>query len=135
MTNQKTEQKINIETNANDESMYIKNKKIGSYKTFLKEKYRPPSKGGNTSALHAHIIEIDGETYSFLALGSQQWIYASDTVSFKFEINSGYKNIIPDSIITIDKNGQPVSRGNRGYKPTLRTADARMPASRREQRD
>jgi hypothetical protein len=115
--------------------MKIENKNISDYKSYLKENYRPPSKGGNTSALHSHVIEIEGETYSFLAPGSQQWVFKTDTVSFGFEINSGYKNIITESIVTIDRKGQTVVRGNRGYKQTLRTVQTRMPASKREQRD
>lgn len=34
----------------------IKDAKIDEYFTDLKEKSRPPSKGGNTKALHAHYI-------------------------------------------------------------------------------
>lgn len=115
--------------------MKIENKKISDYKLYLKENYRPPNKGGNTTALHSHVIEIEGESYSFLALGSQQWIFKNDKVSFSFKINAGYKNIITESIVTIDRKGQNVVRGNRGYKQTLRTAQTRMPASKREQRD
>lgn len=115
--------------------MRIENKKISDYKLYLQENSRPPSKGGNTNALHSHVIEIDGEKYSFLGLGSQQWVFKADTVSFSFEINAGYKNIITESIVTIDRNGKKVVRGNRGYKQTLRTAKTRMPASKRDQRD
>lgn len=113
----------------------VTNKKIDDYKVFLREKYRPPSKGGNTSALHSHVLYIDGEKYSFLALGSQQWVYKSDTVSFKFEIKNDYKNILRETLVVIDSSGNHVLRGNRGYKTQLRTSDARMPVSRREQRD
>ena len=115
--------------------MKIENKKINDYKLKLQENYRPPSKGGNTNALHSHRIEIEGVTYSFLALGSQQWVFKTDKVSFSFEFNSGYKNIKTESIVTIDRKGQTVVRGNRGYKQTLRTAPTRMPTSKREQRD
>jgi len=112
----------------------IEGKKINAYEKYLRENSRPPSKGGNTKALHSHILEIDGENYSFLALGSQQWVFKSDTVSFEYEVNDGYKNIDKETIVTIDRNGQPIIRGNRGFKPKLRTADSREPASRREQR-
>lgn len=115
--------------------MRIESKKISDYRMYLKENYRPPSKGGNTSALHSHVIEIEDETYSFFALGSQQWVFKSDKVSFAFEINSSYKNIITESIITINLNGQAIIRGNRNYKHTPRTATTRMPVSKREQRD
>ena len=110
----------------------ILNKKIQNYSVFLKEKSRPPSKGGNTKALHAHYVTIDDCTYSFLALGSQQWIYKSDIVSFEFEESGKYKNIVKETIITIDKNGKEIVRGNRGFKQQLRTADVRLPGSRRE---
>lgn len=109
------------------DKLRVENKKITSYSLFLKEPSRPPSRGGNTKALHSHILEIEGEKYSFLALGSQQWVFKSDSVSFDYEINNGYKNIIKESIITINRSGKAVTRGNRGFKPQLRTAPARQP--------
>lgn len=105
------------------------------YRLFLVEKHRPPSRGGNTGALHAHVLFIEGERYSFLALGSQQWAYKSDTVSFAYELKDGYKNVVRDTFVAVSKSGVPVVRGDRGFKVKLRTADSRMPASRREQRE
>jgi hypothetical protein len=113
----------------------ISGKTIESYRVVLREKYRPPSRGGNTRALHAHVLRVENEEYSFLALGSQQWVHKGDLVSFQFEVKNGYKNILKDTLVTIDSGGRPVVRGNRGFKKRLRTADARLPASRREQRD
>ncbi len=113
----------------------VENKKITSYGKFLKEPSRPPSRGGNTSALHSHVLEIEGETYSFLALGSQQWVFKSDTVSFEYEINDGYKKVLIQTLTTIDAIGKPVTRGNRGWKAKLRTAQTRLPSSKSEQRD
>lgn len=125
--------------NSHDDAMLrgrIENKRIEHYKKYLTEPYRPPSKGGNTSARHAHVLIIDGEKYSFLALGSQQWAYKSDTVSFEYEITKeGYRNIIKETFVARTKDGVEVVRGNRGFKPRLRTAKTRMPASRREWRD
>ena len=113
----------------------VEGKQITAYSKFLVERSRPPSKGGNATALHSHVLEIDGEKYSFLALGSQQWVFKSDTVSFEYEIRDGYKNIAVETIITLDRHGNTIVRGNRGFKSTLRTAITRMPGSRREQRD
>lgn len=113
----------------------IKDAKIDEYFTDLKEKSRPPSKGGNTKALHAHYIRIDGKTYSFLAFGSKQWVYKTDRVSFEFEMNGEYRNIHRESIRTTDSNGNVVIRGLRGFSKKLRTADTRLPGSRRECRD
>jgi hypothetical protein len=113
-------------------TLKIENRKIERYTKYLNEKSRPPSKGGNTGALHSHILIIDNEKYSFLALGSQQWVFKSDTVSFEYEIKGQYKNIVTGTLVTIDEDGNEVIRGNRGYKSRLRTADTRMPASRRE---
>lgn len=112
--------------------MQINNANIESYQKSLNEKSRPPSRGGNTNALHSHVLYIDGEKYSFLALGSQQWVFKSDLVSFEYELNGTYKNIIKDTLVTTDKSGNEVLRGNRGFKKQLRTADTRMPVSRRE---
>ncbi|MCY1451203.1 hypothetical protein D9M71_680580 [compost metagenome] len=113
----------------------VEGKKISGYKFYLLEEYRPPSRGGNTSALHSHIFEIDGEKYSFQALGSQQWIYKSDTVYFEYEINGTYKNVKKETIVTLDKSGKKVERGNRDVKKKLRTAKSKLPTSKREQRD
>ena len=110
-------------------------KKITSYDKYLTEKSRPPSKGGNGKARHSHVITIEGERYSFIAFDSKQWVFKTDTVSFEYEVNDGYKNIIPETIVTTDKDGKPVVRGNRGYKKKLRTADTRLPGSRRESKD
>lgn len=108
---------------------------ITDYSMFLKEKSRPPSKGGNTKALHSHVLTIDGERYSFLAVGSQQWVYKLDTVSFEYEVNNGYKNVLKETLKTVDVSGKVVVRGDRGFKKKLRTADTRLPGSRRERRD
>lgn len=113
----------------------VEHKQINAYKKYLVENSRPPSKGGNTAALHSHVLEIDGEKYSFLALGSQQWVFKSDTVSFEYELKDGYKNIALETIATMDSHGKHVVRGNRGFKSKLRTTVTRMPTSRREQRN
>ena len=113
----------------------IQNATVDTYRTTLREPYRPPSRGGNTRALHAHYLTIDGETYSFLALGSRRWVFNGDRVSFEYDVNGPYRNIDRQTIQTIDAKGRPVVRGDRGFKPTLRTAVARLPASRREARD
>lgn len=113
----------------------IEHKQITAYGKFLVEHSRPPSKGGNTGALHSHVLEIDGDKFSFLALGSQQWVFKSDTVSFEYELRDGYKNIALETIVTRDRHGQLVVRGNRGFKSKLRTVSTRMPGSRRQQRD
>lgn len=113
----------------------IENARIENYRLALIEHHRPPSRGGNTSALHRHYIRINGETYSFLALGSQQWVFKSDRVSFDYEDIAVYKTILKATLRTIDTHGHHVVRGNRGFKPTLRSASSRLPASRREARD
>lgn len=113
----------------------VESKHFEKYGLFLVEKYRPPSRGGNTNALHSHTLTIEGERYGFLALGSQQWAYKYDTVSFEYEVKDGYKNILIDTFVAISKSGSPIIRGNRGFKHTLRKADTKMPASHSEQRD
>jgi hypothetical protein len=114
----------------------IENAKVQKYQAFLQDKSRPPSKGGNTQARHLHVITIDGLTYSFRAAGGRKWVFSSDTVSFDWEWDASqkYRNIAPASVRTVDKKGNSVSRGDFDWKP-LRTADARLPGSRREQRD
>lgn len=114
----------------------MKNARRSSYQTILIEPHRPPSKGGNTRAWHSHVLVVDGVRYSFLAIGARRWVYAGDTVSFewKWDATKKYRNIRSDSIKVRDKNGAVIERGLRGDKP-IRTAEARMPVSRREMRD
>jgi hypothetical protein len=116
--------------------MRVERATVEQYRTFLKDKHRPPSKGGNTRAWHLHVLKIAGETYSFLALGARKWVFAGDTITFDWEWDqsSKYRNIVQDSMTTWDKNGKPVARGDRGSKP-WRIAETRLPVSRREWRD
>jgi hypothetical protein len=116
------------------ERQTVERSAITDYKTTLREPSRPPSKGGNTGALHGHALNVDGIWYSFLALGAQKWVFASDTVTFDWawDPSQKYRNIVRESIQVWDKNGSPVVRGNRGSKPKLRTAQTRLPARRSE---
>jgi hypothetical protein len=111
----------------------VQEAKINNYTTLLLEPSRSPSKGGNRRAWHSHRITIDGQHYSWRALGFRQWIYKSDTVSFEWEFDATekYRNADPDSIRVIDKTGHKVVRGERGTK-AWRTATQRAPVSRRE---
>lgn len=106
------------------------------YGAYLKDKSRPPSRGGNTRAWHQHVLTIGGERYSFLALGARKWVFAGDTVSFDWEFDSSgkYRNVVLETFVTLDRNGKRCVRGDRGAK-RWRTAETRLPASRREQRD
>lgn len=112
----------------------VENVQFEKYEKFLNEPSRPPSRGGNTNALHSHVLSIGGEKYSFLTLGSQQWAFKSDTISFEYEVRGSYKNIIKETFTVKTQAGEPIVRGNHGFRPTLRTANSRLPASKREQR-
>lgn len=113
----------------------VENATVHTYSSKLFEHYRPPSKGGNTRALHTHLLLIGGKTYSFFALGTKQWVFSGDTVSFNYLTTAkGFHNVLRDSILTRDKNGELVERGLRGRKRVLRTAPTRLPGSRRESR-
>jgi hypothetical protein len=115
--------------------MKIENAKTEKYTSSLLEESRPPSKGGNTEALYMHFVTINNITFSFKALGTKQWIFKEDTVSFEYENNGEYKNIIHKTLETINKKGEIVVRGIRGEKNKLRTAKTRMPVSRKEMRN
>jgi hypothetical protein len=114
----------------------VENASIDRYDTYLQDKHRPPSRGGNGRAWHSHVIRIGENTYSFLGLGFRKWVYLSDSVSFawSWDRTQRYRNIDPDSIAARDRHGNPVTRGHRGTKP-WRTATTRAPVSRREWRD
>lgn len=100
----------------------ITDAQIDAYNIYLHEPHRPPSRGGNTGALHQHVIHIAGERYSFMALGSQRWVFKSDRVSFDYEFNGPYRNILKNTLMTVDAHGKPIVRGNRGFKRQLRTS-------------
>lgn len=120
----------------NEQRFTIVDATCDDYQAYLQEPHRAPSRGGNTSALHSHVLVIAGEKYSFLARGSKKWVYKSDRVSFEYIIKDGkYRNIVKSTVETIDKDGIAVVRGDRTWKQTLRSTPSRMPASRREQRD
>ncbi|WP_454888316.1 hypothetical protein [Sphingobium herbicidovorans] len=126
-----------IEETSQAEHQTVERTAIADYRATLREPSRPPSKGGNTGALHGHALNIGGVWYNFLALGAQKWVFASDTVAFDWAWDSlqNYRNIVRDSIRVWDRNGSPVIRGNRGSKPKLRTAQTRLPARRKEWKD
>lgn len=111
----------------------IEDQPVETYHAVLKENSRPPSKGGNTRAWHQHTLVIGGERYSFLGLGAKKWVFAGDTVSFEWDWDSlkRYRNIDPDSVVTRNKHGETVVRGERGAKK-WRTAVTRPPGRRSE---
>jgi hypothetical protein len=114
----------------------VEDTSVDAYTTVLKEPSRPPSQGGNTRALHLHGLNIGGHAYTFFALGTKKWVFKGDTVSFSYRLVDGqHRNVVRDSIQVRDAKGALVVRGDRGRKTKLRTAPARMPVSRREQRD
>ena len=113
----------------------IEQASVDSYHTVLREPHRPPSRGGITSALHSHYLTIQGEIYSFASLGSRKWVHKSDAVSFDYEVAGRYKNIVKETLRTTDAKGRKVMRGDRRFKRTLRTAQSRLPVSRREALD
>ncbi len=93
------------------------------YTSILFEHSRPPSRGGNTSALHLHRMKIDGEWYTFFSRGSKKLVFKNDTVSFRYILTpEGYRNVIKHTIVTHDAKGARQYRGDRRYKKTLRTA-------------
>ena len=61
----------------------VENVIVSLYQKSATDKYRPPSKGGNTRAWHTHSLTINRERDSFRALGARQWVYSGDTVSMR----------------------------------------------------
>jgi len=114
----------------------IEQAEVEHYGVYLKDKGRPPSRGGNRRAWHQHVLTIGGEKYSFLAAWSGKLVYKGETASFDWEWDESrtYRNVKLASIVSWTKAGEPVRRGERGSKP-WRTADNRMPARRSEWKD
>jgi hypothetical protein len=113
----------NSDSPEEEDDFIIEDAIVDRYSVYLKEPYRPPSKGGNTTALHCHVIVVKGEEYTFLARGSKKWVYANETVTFAYRIKDGkYKNIVKESLFSCNSKGEVFTRGDRSYKKTLRTS-------------
>jgi len=109
---------------------------VDYYSVYLKDKSRPPSRGGNRRAWHQHVLTIAGERYSFLATWSGKFVYQGEMVSFDWDWheNRHYRNIDVRSVIAWKPNGKQILRGERGGKP-WRTAKTRPPERRSEWKD
>lgn len=113
--------------------MRLERVEVEHYVIYLKDKSRPPSRGGNRRAWHQHVLTIAGERYSFLATWSGKFVYHGETVNFdwEWEENRRYRNIDATSVIAWKPNGEEVLRGERGGK-SWRTANTRPPGRRSE---
>src|SRR5712691_1374834 len=89
------------------ERMRVANAVYESYDTHLAEKSRTPSRGGNSGALHRHVLIIDGDEYSFFAAHSGKFVYKGETVSFtwKWDPSQKYRNIDRNSVIAWGVDG------------------------------
>lgn len=116
--------------------MRVEKAQVEHYGVYLKDKSRPPSRGGNKRAWHQHVLTIGGERFSFLAAWSGKFVYRGETVSFEWEWDEDrrYRNIDVTSVVAHKQSGEDVARGERGSK-TWRTADTRLPARRSEWKD
>ena len=100
----------------------INGAKVTDYKPSLMEANRPPSRGGNTKALHIHRMLIDEKWYSFFALGSKKFVFKADTVKFSYvKTPEGFLNVVKNTIVTKDAKGKTVHRGDRRFKKQLRS--------------
>jgi hypothetical protein len=114
----------------------VERAEVEHYGVYLKDKSRPPSRGGNSRAWHQHVLTIGGERYSFLAAWSGKFVYKGETVSFDWDWDEDkrYRNVEISSVFAVRANGEEVVRGDRGSK-AWRTADNRLPARRSEWKD
>ena len=111
----------------------LENVQVTDYKTFLYEHSRPPSRGGNTSAIHTHSFRVGDRKFGFFARGSKKFIFAKDLASFDYyETDEGYLNVLRWTIICRDAKGKRVIRGDRRLKEKLRSAPTRLPGPRRD---
>lgn len=124
---------IHLNDVAGKEIFLISGAKAENYAVRLVEFARPPSKGGNGSALHSHSFDVAGERYYFYALGRGQWVYKTDLVSFTYYIDTnGLRKVRKQTLRTVDGKGKAVKRGNRGFKNQLRTSPGKVPGRRRD---
>lgn len=116
-----------------DGSMRIEKAKVETYGAYLKDKSRPPSRGGNKRAWHQHVMTISGEKYSFLAPWSGKFVFKGETVSFDWDWDESgkYRNADVDTVVAWTPDGKQMRRGERGNK-VWRTAATRPPGRRSE---
>lgn len=116
--------------------MRVEQAEVEHYRAYLKDKYRPPSKGGNAGAWHQHVLRIGGENYSFLAAHAGKFVFKGETVSFDWDWDETkrFRNVVVDSVVAHRRDGSPVVRGSRGGK-AWRIAETRLPARRSEWKD
>lgn len=116
--------------------MRLEEAEVEHYGVYLKDKPRPPSRGGNSRAWHQHVLTINGDKYSFLAPWSGKLVYKGETVSLDWEWDATgqYRNVDRVSVVAISKGGRQIWRGERGDK-RWRTADTRLPGRRSEWED
>ncbi|MCZ4292054.1 hypothetical protein [Hoeflea alexandrii] len=113
--------------------MRIEKADLENYGVYLKDKSRPPSRGGNKRAWYQHVMVISGEKYSFLAAWSGKFVFKGETVSFDWEWDEThkYRNADAASVLAWTADGKQRRRGERGSK-IWRTADTRPPGRRSE---
>lgn len=113
--------------------MRVEKAEVEHYAAYLKDKSRPPSRGGNRGAWHQHVLTVGGETYSFLAPWSGKFVYKGEAVSFDWEWDASgkYRNVDLASVVAFKPNGEQLRRGDRGNKK-WRTANTRPPGRRSE---
>lgn len=100
----------------------IENKQIGGYFTTVSKNFVPKdgSEGTPDQLLHRHDVRIDGIRYSFFALGTDNWIWRTDNVSFEYyEDKKGRFMINKKTLKTTDNKGKDVERGNRKFADHL----------------
>jgi len=70
-----------------------------------------------------------------LTLAVNRRIFKRDTASFDYVVTEdGYRNVLQHTIRTRDEKGNIKARGDRRWKPTLRSRPTRLPGSGREAR-
>lgn len=101
--------------------MNVEKAEVEHYGVYLKDKSRPPSRGGNKRAWHQHVITIDGEKYSFLAPWSGKFVYSGETVSLAWEWDETgkYRNVDAGSVRRRPRRRRPAGRAGRAGQQTL----------------
>lgn len=92
--------------------MRIEKSGFHAYNTYLEE---PPRAGGNTTALHRHVIIIGGDKYSFFAYGSGKFAHKGELISFDWDWDrtGEFRNIDKPSFQAFNKAGTVEMRGDR----------------------
>jgi hypothetical protein len=83
-----------------------------------------PSLVGNSTRskapIHWHTMTVNGREFAFEAISGKRWAFKTDSGRFAWVKRDGRRHVLPGTLVTKDKGGKPVVRGDRRSRPPMR---------------